>query len=75
MVMHTRKIYNHEPDRDGPRVCRDYDPVLRRWDHPPPRWLWWYRPEPRHTKWDTIAGIVGALILTAVVWGYVAWFF
>ena len=73
--MKPRKIYNHEPDVYGPRICLDYDPVHRRWNHPPPRWLWGYRPEKTHTQWDTIAGIVGGLILAAVGWGYVAWFF
>jgi len=73
--MNTRKVYNHEPDRYGPRICLDYDPVHRRWNHPPPRWLWWYRPEPKHTKWDTIAGIAGTVMLAAAAWAYTAWFF
>ena len=73
--MEARKIYNHEHPHWMPQVNRGYDPALRRWDITPPQWLWWYRPEPRHTRLDTVAGIVGALILTAVVWGYVAWFF
>jgi hypothetical protein len=68
-----------EPETEHPRwlpaVNRDYDPILKRWNHPPKRWLWWYQPEPQHTKWDAIAGIVGGVILAAVVWAYVAWFF
>ena len=58
-----------------PTVNRDYDPILKQWLHPPPRWLWHYERKREQTKWDTIAGIVGVLILTAVVWGYVTWFY
>jgi hypothetical protein len=67
------KTYNHEPDRYGPRICLDYDPMHRRWNHPPPRWLWWYRPEPKHTRLDTIAGIVGGTILAATMYGLFFW--
>ena len=62
------KTHDHEHPRWLPTVNRDYDPVLRRWNHPPPRWLWWYRPEPRHTKWDTIAGIVGGARCRGAAW-------
>jgi len=67
------KTHDHEHPRWLPTVNRDYDPVLRRWNHPPPRWLWWYRPEPRHTKWDTIAGIVGGVILTVALLVFAFW--
>jgi len=58
-----------------PTVNRDYDPILKRWNHPPKRWLWWYQAEPKHTRLDTVAGIVGGVTLAAVVWGGAAWFF
>jgi hypothetical protein len=72
---HDHDGYGGEHPRWLPTVHRGYDPVLRRWDVPPPPWLWRIRPEPKRTKWDTIAGIAGGLILAAVAWVYVAWFF
>ncbi len=70
-----KPAYDHEHPRGMPVVNRDYDPVLRRWNHPVPRWLWWYRPEPTHSTWDTVAGILGLALLVLAVWGFVAWAF
>jgi hypothetical protein len=66
------KTYNHEPDRYGPTVNRDYDPVLRRWDHPPPRWLWWYKP-PDENAADRVLGIIGFLLLAVGMWFFWFW--
>ena len=68
-------LYDHERPRGMPVVRREYDPVLRRWDHPPPRWLWWCRPEPTHGPWDTVAGILGLALLGLMIWGMFVWAF
>ncbi len=70
-----KPAYDHERPRGMPVVNRSYDPVLRRWDYPVPRWLWWYRPKPTHNTWDTVAGILGLALLVLAVWGFVAWAF
>ncbi len=70
-----KPAYDHEYPRAMPRVCRDYCSVTRTWTRPPPRWLWWYRPEPTHSTWDTVAGILGLALLALVGWGFVAWAF
>jgi len=59
---------DREHPRYLPKVNRDYDPVIKTWTHPPPRWLWFYTTEPpKATKLDTICGIAGVLILGAVI--------
>jgi hypothetical protein len=69
------KIYDHEHPRNMPIVNRDYNPALRRWDHPPPPWIWGYRAEPVYSKWDAVAGIFGVLIVAMFTWWFVLWAF
>lgn len=71
----TSNIRETEHPLGMPHLNRDYDPILRQWTHPPPRWLWWYARKGGRTKADTIAGIVGGAMLAAACWAYVAWFF
>ena len=68
-------LYDHEHPRGMPVVNRDYDPVLRRWNHPPPRWIWGYRAEPTHSAWDIVAGCLGLALLGLLSWGILIWAF
>jgi hypothetical protein len=69
-INQDRMSREYEHPRYLPKVNRDYDPVIKTWTHPPPRWLWIYTAEPaKTTKLDTICGIVGVLILGVLILG------
>ena len=51
-----------ELPRDMPSANPSYDDTRGIWTEPPPPVLWYYRREST-TKWDQIAGGIGATIL------------